>query len=375
MQERSARLDLTIVQPIYKPGLEAAKERYNAQVGVIDASYRKDLVDVALAVNRAYLEVLHAENGVRLAQDGVDAAQRYRALVQRQIAAGLARPVDMPLVESQVAEAKEGLSQASSGLTLARMSFNQAIGISLNAPVALVPVTRLPDVPESVESAVIVALHNRPELTGLEQNLRVANAGISLAHTQAQPALDVRAEYAEQTPSALLHEHYYGAILEVHWSILDAGKSVLDEREARANHLRVEAELEATRQAIRLDVMQAWQRMKEARSRISLASTQMDGLKAALAVAERAYEVGRGSLTDVQSAQRELRTAQARQLQAEYDLHAANSEFTYAQGVGLADLKLFLPALLRRHEAQNVGPDAGAAAAGAAHQPAEENRP
>jgi outer membrane protein TolC len=376
LQERYARLDLTLVQPIYKPGLEAAKEMYNARVGVAESDYRKGLVDVALAVNRAYLDVLHAENGIKLAQDGLDAALRYRALVQKQVSAGLGRPVDAQLVEAQVAEAQEGLSQALSALALARMAFNRAIGAPLEAPVTLVPVSRLPNVPESPDSAVVVALHNRPELTGLEQNLRVANAGISLAHTQSQPALDVRAEYSEQTPSALIHEHYYAALLEVRWSILDAGKSVLDEREARANHLRVEADLQSTREAIRLDVMQAWQRMREAQGRIGLSQKQIDGLKAALAVAERAYEVGRGTLTDVHDSQRELRAAQMRELQAEYDLHSANTEFIYAQGVGLADLKMFFPAPLpRKLESEMQKTHTGAPASGPRNEPAAEAKP
>ncbi|HZO91751.1 MAG TPA: TolC family protein [Chthonomonadaceae bacterium] len=339
LPERVARLDLTLEQVVYRPGLGAARQRYAAQSYAAALDYRKALADLALSVRKAYLDVLRAESGVRTAQDGLAAAQRYQALVQRQIAAGFAKPVDAETVAAQVAEAQAGVTQAEGGLALARLAFNRALGRPLSTPVSLEPVAALPVVPEAPEAAIAAALRNRLELVSLEQNLVAARAGVSLARVQSQPAWSVRGQMTEQTPSAFVHEHYLAATLEVRWPILDGGKAQLDTREAQAQAQRLEALLEDTRQAIALDVTQAWQKMREAQARMALAQTQVRGAQATATVAEKAYEVGRGTVIEVQSAQREVRAARERELQALYDLHTAAAEFDHAQGAALPGLE------------------------------------
>lgn len=333
LPEEAARLYLVIEQPLYRAGLGAAKQRYAAQSAAAELDYRKALADLAQAVRKAYLDVLRAESGVRAAQEGVEAAQQYQRLVQQRIQAGQAKPVDAETVASQVAEAQAGLTQAQGGLTLARLAFNRALGRPLSSSVRLQPVPTLPAIPDSADAAIATAFKNRLEVVLLEQNLRAARAGVSLARVQGQPALSVRGEVAEQTPSAFVHEHYAAAMLELRWPLLDGGKTRLDAREAKAQADRLEALLEDTRQGIALEVTQAWQSMREAHDRIALAQTQRHGAEATAAVAEKAYEVGRGTVLDVQAAQREVRTAHERELQANYDLILAAATFAYAQGI------------------------------------------
>jgi outer membrane protein len=240
--------------------------------------------------------------------------------------------VDAETVAAQVAEAQAGVTQAEGGLALARLNFNRTLGRPLTTPVALEPVTVLPTVPDSPDAAVAVALQNRPELRSLEQNLLAAKAGVSLAKTQSQPALSLRGQVTEQTPSAFVNDFYAAATLEVRWPLLDSGKSRLDTKEAQAQALRLAALQEDAQQGIALDVTQAWQKMREAHDRITLARTQRRGAEATATVAEKAYEVGKGTVVEVQAAQREVRAARERELQAIYDLHTAAAEFDYAQG-------------------------------------------
>jgi outer membrane protein len=335
LPEGVAKLDLVLEQALYRPGLGAAKQRYAAQSSLVALDYRKALADLALATRKAYLDVLRAESGVRVAQDGLTAARSYQEVVQRQIAAGKAKPVDADTVIAQVAEAQAGVTQAEGGLALARLAFNRALGRPLTTPIALEPISSLPTVPASPDAAIAVALQNRPELNSLEQNLRSARAGVSLARTQSQPALSVRGQVSEQTPSAFIPEHYAAATLELRWPILDAGKTRLDVREAQAQVQRLEALREDTQQAIALDVTQAWQQMREAQDRIRLAQTQVRGAEATAVVAAKAYEVGRGTALEVQAAQREVRNAHERELQATYDLYTAAAAFDAAQGTAL----------------------------------------
>ena len=113
---------------------------------------------------------------------------------------------------------------------------------------------------------------------------------------------------------------------------LDGGKSRQDSREAKAQTARLQALLEDARQGIALDVTQAWQKMRDAESRMHLAQIQRKGVEATEQVAEKAYEVGRGTVLEVQAAQREVRSARESELGALYDLHTAFADFLYGQG-------------------------------------------
>ncbi len=332
LPEAVGRFDLIVEQPLYRAGLKPARERYTAQMSAADLDFRKAVSDVALAVRKAYVDVLRADAGVRAAQDGVAAAQRYRRLVEGQIAAGLARPVDAQTVQAQVAEAQSGLTQAEGGASLARFNFNRLLGRSLRLPVSVEEIATAPPIPAAPDDAVARAVRARPEVLLLEQNLLAARAGISLARAQSQPSVNARGQVTEQTPSAFLHEHYYAATLEVRWPLADGGKARQDTREAKAQTDRLQALLEDARQGIELETVQAWEKMRAAQSRIDLARTQRAGHEATVIVAEKAYEVGRGTVIEVQAAQREARTARAAELTALHDLHAAYTDFLYAQG-------------------------------------------
>ena len=85
LPEGYGQFTLIAEQTLYRAGFGAARQRYAAQSASANQDYRKALADLALSVRKAYLDVLKAESGVRTAQDGVDAAERYQALVARQI--------------------------------------------------------------------------------------------------------------------------------------------------------------------------------------------------------------------------------------------------------------------------------------------------
>jgi outer membrane protein TolC len=293
-----------------------------------------------LAVRKAYVDVLKAEAGARAARDGVDAAVRYQELVGRQIAAGVAKPIDATTVESQVAEARTGLAQAEGEAALARYNLNRLLGRTLQGPLMAAEITEAPGVPDSPDAAISRAIRSRPEILLLEQNLGAARAGIALARTQSQPTVNARGQLTEQTPSAFLHEHYYAATLEVRWPLLDGGKARQDTREAQAQAARLQALLEDSRQGVALEVAQAWQKMREAQSRIDLGRTQRQGLERTEMVAEKSYEVGRSTVFEVQAAQREVRNARGREIQSLYDLHSAYADYLYASGDLLNGLTL-----------------------------------
>ncbi len=335
--EGAGRVDLIVEQVLYHGGLGAARSRYAAENALAQEDYRKALADLAQTTRTAYLNVLRADAGLQTAQDGVGQALRYQTLVQTQISAGVAKPIDAQTASSQLAEAQIGQRTAQSGAHLARLALNDALGRVPTDPVTLGELDALPVVPATPAEAVAFALQNRPELVTLELNLRMARAGVLLARSQSGPTVTARGRYSEQTPTVLNSEHYYGVTLEMSLPLLDGGKTRQDTNEAKAQVTRLEAERARARAGIALDVTQAWERMQLANELIDPARRIRLSAEATTAVAEKAYEVGQGTAIAVQAAQRELRDARRRELQATYDLYTAAINFAHAQGRDIQD--------------------------------------
>lgn len=337
LPEQYGRVGLTIVQPLYRAGLGAARQRYAAQSESAVQDYRRALADVALMARKACIDLLRAKSGVRLAEDGLAAAVQYQKSVTQQIVAGLAKPVDAETVKGSVAEAQAGVEQANGGLRLARMALNHTLGLPLTQPIEVAAPILSTVVPNSPDVSVETALKNRPELRGLELNIKTARAGVSLARAQTQPTLGLRGQVLEQTPSAFQNQHYAAATLELKWSLFDGGRTRLDTAEASAQVKRLEALLEDTRSGIMLDVMQNLQKLRDIQGKIETAKIQRAGAEARLVVASAAYEIGRGTLVEMLAAAREVRTSKEREQQAGYDLAAAAADFEYAQGTLVSD--------------------------------------
>lgn len=340
LPERVGRLEVTLEQPLYRAGMGAARNRYRFELSAGELEYRRALTEIVLTVRKAYIDVLRAEEGVRRAQDGMNAASRYQTLVIKQIDSGLARPIDAATAAGQAAEAGAGLRQAEGGLALARSNLNRLQGRGLEVPIAVVAISAPPVPPADVARASDYAMQHRPEILLLEHNLQAAMAGVALARSQSQPSLSARGHIAEQTPTALMHEHYYAATLQVQWPLMDGGKTRQDTREALAQVNHVKALLDDAREGIQLEVVRAREVWREARDRVASTRLLREAAEAAARVAEKAYEVGKGTALEVQAAQRETRSASAKELEALYDQLAGYADFQHAEGTLLDGIDL-----------------------------------
>ena len=343
LPDSSTQLRFIFEQTLFQPGMKEARARYLAQSGGVDWDYRRDLSEIARSVRKAYLDVLRAEAGTRIAQDGVSAAERYQTLVQTQVSAGMARPVDTFTAESQVAEAKAGLHHAKNELTLARLNFNRLLGRSSEVEVSLLVPQEARDTPAKADAVVQNAFAKRPEIKMLELNTSAAKAGITLAKLQSRPSLNLRGQYSQQTPTALIHQNYMEMAVEIRFPILDGGKAKQDTQEAKIQALRLEAILNETKAGIALEVKQAWLKLGEEREAIALANTQTKEAVALLTVAEKAYEVNKGTAVEVKEAQHRWREALEKGNLAQFNYLLAWVDFDHACGDSLVEMKDALP--------------------------------
>lgn len=339
LPEQYGKIELAIVQPVYRAGLEAARTRYSADKDAAQADYLKALSDLELTVAKAFLNVEKAEEGVKIAQEAVIESQSYQTLVNKQIESGTARPVDAETARAQAAEAQYALTKAESSVILARFNLNRLMGKPLEDVLVISPSSSRNDPPLTPDTAIRNALKSRPELRSLQDHLKAAEAGESLARLETQPSLSFRGELAEQSRTALLPSHYAAAGLELTWRLMDGGKRRQEIRSAKAQIERVKAMIQDAQQGIKLEALTDWQLLLDTREMNNLAKIRLEAAKATWRVARKAYEVGQGTALEEQAAARELRDADSSLLQAKYALQEAYLEYRYAQGDMIPNLQ------------------------------------
>jgi outer membrane protein TolC len=336
LPEQYGKIALTLEQPLYRPGLGAAKERYHAQTQANAWEEQRVENDVILQVKRAYFQLLTAQAMAEVAHNGLELAQKHLKLMRDMQEAGMASMRDVKAAEADLAQAEQGLLKAETGVSLARGNLNRLLGRDPSTPIETAPSPPLPTVPESTAAGIALALTRRPEIRRLEESIRAARAGVSLARTQSGPALSARAVAARQTPSAFVNQNYLAASLVLTWSPFDAGKTRADVGEAQARVGQLEALLEEAKLGIRLEVEKAWRSMQEAQARLQAARRQVAAAEAALEVSELRYQARVATQLEVASARLEVARARGNVAEAIGDLHIAAAEYAHATGVDIA---------------------------------------
>lgn len=345
LPEQYGKIELTLEQLLYRPGLSAARARYQAQSQANAWEERRVENDVILEVRRAYFQLLTAQTMAEVARGGVELAQKHLRLIRDMEEAGMASTRDVKAAEADLAQAEQESLRAESGVALARGNLNRLLGRDPSTPTETAPPPPLPAVPESAAAGIALALARRPEIRRLEESLRAARAGVSLARTQAGPALSARAIAARQTPSAFVNEDYLAASLVVTWSPFDAGKTRADVGEAQARVGQLEVLLEEAKLGIRLEVEKAWRSMQEAWARIHAARRQVAAAEAALEVSELRYQARAATQLEVANARLEVARARGNVAEAVGDLHIAAAEYAHATGTDVApDVEKITPA-------------------------------
>ncbi len=327
-----ARLDFTFEQVLYRPGYAEAKHRYLAQRESVDWDYRKELYEVILAVRKAYIDWFRAGAGIQIAQDALASAERYSALIRKQIESGLAKPVDMLTADAQLAEVQTELRKAENGRVLALANLNRWLNSASLAPRTLKQFSLEPTIPTSPDAAIELALQRRPEILSLVQNLKSSRLGISLAKLQNHPTFSLRWQWVRQTPTALMPENYMATTLEMRLPFWDGGRKNLDVMEAKAQTNRLEVMVENVKQGIALEVRSAWFKLRESADLRELSLPQLVEAEGLERVAEAAYRVGKGTALELQEAQRKTRMARTRRTQTQYDVLTAVAEFEHSYG-------------------------------------------
>jgi outer membrane protein TolC len=288
----------------------------------------------------AYFTWLRARGAVTVAQQTLAVSRAHLKDAENQFAVGNASKADVLRAQTQVAAAELAVERAKSGVVLTERQIRVAMhakederiepGESLDAPLsALAP---------NIKPLVAEAHEKRPEIKSIDRNAdatrRLASASRANKYPQLSGFGDVTYANPNQRRFPQRNEWFptWAVGAQITWSpndFLAAGPAAND-LDARAAAL--DAQRQAVRDGIELEVTQAYQAAVEADTAMQTTTRQLESALEGYRVARELFNNGRGTGTTLIDAETALAQARFEHLNARVDARLARIRLEHALG-------------------------------------------
>ena len=310
------------------------KEIHRADLFRQSASSSAKAVDqqIVFRVVGAYQQVLYAQRAVDVAQHEQETAAALLSSVDDHVKAGLAVESDRMSAQVNVAARKQELIAAQGDLELAWASLREAMGAPELKESELKPIEPHTFPQGALEDEIATAVKTRPDLMALGQAQSAQASALSAAKSDFGPRVSAYGNWEEDRASfAGSGGNNWVAGMQISVDILPMGKRAQMARESAAKQ-KIDAQLAATQQHLRLQVSQAHIHRKTAELSLETARAAMDDSAESLRILKNRYSAGLATITDLLRAEDAERESQSNYWHAVYGNAMAYSELLYATG-------------------------------------------
>ena len=287
---------------------------------------------IVFRVVGAYQSVLYAQREIDVAQHNQETAVALLSSVKDHVRAGLAVDSDRMSAQVNLAARKEELIAAHGDLDLAWAELREAMGAPDLKPSGLKAIEPHMFPQLTLEQEIATAAKTRPDLAALGQVQSARASALEAAKSDFGPRLSAYGNWEEDRTSIIgTGGNNWVAGLQISVDILPFAKRAQLERESAAKQ-RIDAQLAASQQHVRLEVNQAHIRRQTAALQLETAGAVMDESAESLRILKNRYGAGLATITDLLRAEDAERQSQSNYWHAVYGNALAYAELLYATG-------------------------------------------
>lgn len=285
----------------------------------------------AFNVKRAYYKTLQARRSLDLAVSTVKQFGEHLARAKGFYEAGTRSRIDVTKAAVDKSNAELGRIQAANALKIAFAELNNAMGLTHAPEYAIEDNLSFVKYDIAFEDALERAYKNRPDLKAVSARMRSAERGIDLAKKGHYPQLSGDAAYNWNGRDFPLDKSWnVGATVTI--PIFSGFLTKYQIEESRASLDAAKANADSIKQAIFLDVQQAYLNLTEAAQRIPAAELVVRQADENLELANQRYANGIGSPLEITDAEVLAVNAKNAWNQALYDYKIAEASVEKAMG-------------------------------------------
>ncbi len=326
---------VTLGMNLYTGGeVEASIEKAKIGLKVADLDVEQSKQQIKLDATNGFFTILQTRNTVKVDQESVDQMAAHLKNVEAQYNVGTVAKSDVLRSQVELANNQQILTKAENAYEIAVSNLNNVMGLPLDTEIQIKDELVHEPYNLSLEDSLNYAMSNRPEAIQADHNIEIAKQSVKIAKAGKLPTVAASASQRwadDDFPGT--DDNGWSVGLTATWTPFDSG---VTNAQIKKSNSEVEKSLQTAKQtkdAVQLEVRQAYLNMIEAEKRISTSQVTVDQAEEDFKIAQVRYSAGVGTNTDVIDAQVALTQAKNNYIQAMYDFNTSKANLTKAMGV------------------------------------------
>jgi len=324
--------------PLYTGGLVEGKIDV-AKLGKTNAQEEILRVEQATKYSaiQGYYALLAYQELQGVYHEAVDNLQGHLDNVQAQYNVGTKAKVDVLSSDVSLANAKTTAITADNNVAVAESNLNNILGLPLETKLNLAD-HQLPfdTYNISLQEATDYAMKYRPEVLQAAIAVQEAERNIDIADAGNKPTVAITGgnDWADNTfPGIDANKRSWKVAAGVTYNFYDGGATKAKVNQAKQDLLVARETEQKTREAVQLEVKQAYLNIRSAAQKVEETQTVVDQARENYRIQNIRYQAGVGINLDVLDAQLSLNEAQVNHIQALYDYNVGIAKLEQVIGV------------------------------------------
>lgn len=269
--------------------------------------------------------------------EAVDNLQGHLDNVQAQYNVGTKAKVDVLSSDVSLANAKTTAITADNNVAVAESNLNNILGLPLETKLNLAD-HQLPfdTYNISLQEATDYAMKYQPEVLQAAIAVQEAERNIDIADAGNKPTVAITGgnDWADNTfPGIDANKRSWKVAAGVTYNFYDGGATKAKVNQAKQDLLVARETEQKTREAVQLEVKQAYLNIRSAAQKVEETQTVVDQARENYRIQNIRYQAGVGINLDVLDAQLSLNEAQVNHIQALYDYNVSIAKLEQVMGV------------------------------------------
>ena len=336
LRSNTRSVELGLSQALFTWGQVGAAIRA-AKVGMATADDQLRIFQQAAFrdVSASFYDILLARDLNAITIQNLEQKIRHHDEVKKKYSAGVATDYDVLVGRVAVENARPDVIRTENLIRISRENLRFLLGFEQEVDVKGSLEVTIASYPE-YETAVELAMKNRPELSDLRHRIEVANELVKIANAGDKPRLDLKAGYGFRDLDVGQDHHANGSAwsagLFVTYPIFDGLRTRGRVSQARSNVATLKIEEAKLLDSIKLEVRDACNAVREAGEIVKALSSTVGQAERLLYMAEKGYEYGVKTKLDVDDAGLNLVQAKGNLARAKRDYLVASVNLERAKG-------------------------------------------
>lgn len=304
-------------------------------------SARADLQDVSgqviLGVKQAYYGYLQAKKSQEVALETVNQFQQHLEIAKAFFETGKISKIDVTSAEVNLSNAKINFLKAENALRIARVTLNNAMGISNNPDYEIKDDLAYRPYNITLEKARQNAYENRPDILSITKKKEALEKTITLNKKGYLPVLSGNAAYGytsnDYTSNDTTTDKSWNVGVILTFPLFTGLSTKYQVDEANANLDVLKANEDSLLQKVSLEIESAYLSLGESAERISAGKIVVNQAEETVELAKGRYSSGVGSSIEITDAMITLNNAKMTYITALSDYSVAQANLEKAMGV------------------------------------------